>query len=256
MLPALGGLEARELGPLQVPGPRLERAVGRRERDEQEEGLVPMVLHEPDRCIPQAIGEIALLRRRNAVLLDHAQVRGLVVGVVGARPLQAAVEPVPADAVGVVLLAVAEVPLPHVAGGQTRSPHAVGEGAAGGCDAARLAPDGEVHLVAELLLVAARQQPRARRRADARAGVEVRENEPLRCQPVEGGREALDVGLGEGLETEVAVARVVREEDDHVRETLLGFGGGVGRGALRDAAGREDEEECLGLSSHGGSGRG
>ena len=150
----------------------------------------------------------------------------------------------------VVLLPEPEMPLPHQAGDVAGLAHHVaqrrlvlgqpelGVGVA-------LVVRGRVVLVAEPVLVAAREDPGPHRTADRRRDVAVGQPDPVRRQLVDVRRR--DDGRAVGAD--VAVAEVVGEDDDHVGRRGRFFSHVGGRSATRHGKGQREgrcERRCVG----------
>ena len=159
-----------------------------------------------------------------------------IVGIDVARAAaQMAEELVEAAPQRVVLLAEPEMPLPHQTGDVAGLPHQVAErrlvlGQSQLGVGVPLVVRGRVVLVAEPVLVTAREDPGPHRTADRRRDVAVGQPDPVRRQLVDVRRR--DDGRSVGAD--VAVAEVVGEDDDHVGRrghgvlSRLGFGAAAG----------------------------
>ena len=94
-------------------------------------------------------------------------------------------------------------------------------------------------LDARALLIPAREQPRARGRADVARGMEIRESHALGGEAVNLGR--LEVGIAEAAHA--GMAHVVDHDDDDVR--LRRGGGRAGHGEAVQTAEQEECEEAF-----------
>ena len=196
-----------------------------------------MLRDEPHRRVAEAVGDVALLGQRLAVLLDDLVRRRVLDREVAACALQQPVEPLESAPVRVVGGGVAQVPLADETRGVAEGLEPVGDGLLRELHPAVQVARRDVVLVSEAALVAPRHQTGARRRADAAGHVGIGEPDPGRGDGVDVGCERRQVRGRVRLEAEVGVPRVVREEDDDVGRAR----GLVGRHPRTDGAEQEEE---------------